>query len=319
MAQVQAQPDGRQLNGAPIPVVLQLDAAPCLDAAAIREEVARRSPRIEFTADTPPGAPPRRAQVLGAHQVNGGEVGATLVLDGVEPPVRRELWARDCGELVRAVGFVVSVTFDPPAPPPRSLPQEEPSATPEASTAVTPVAERPQLPRLWRIGPGLGARAVVGLAPTPIWGVVAVVDVLLPNPTSLGALFRVEGSLGASEVYKSPAGSAVFRSYTVGLHACPVWTPGAGAWQLSVCGVGRGGVFAAQGRATLDARHVQRRWFEVGGNALLRFGLSPNWFLNAQVGGSKPLTPFAFQFDPIVFHRVSPWILDVGIFATTAW
>jgi hypothetical protein len=327
----EARSNGADPSTARLPVVVQVAGEACFESAAIAEEVASRSPRIALL---PAESTAPRSVTIVIPAAAGAELGAWLTLEGAGAPLRRELWAKSCTELVRAIGFVISVTFDPPAPP--RAEQEEPetpspsgvakgpaAAPPPRSSERSPQPHRDALapiaaPRLWRIGPGVGGRVVWGVAPSPLWGVSALVDLQVYPPQSVGMLLRLEGTYGASQSYKSAGGTAVFRAWTGGAHVCAVWPLG-GPWLLSPCLVGRGGMITAQGRATLESRRAQRPWWEIGGNALLQLRISPNWYLSTSVGGTRPLTRYAFQFEPDVFHRVSAWLADVGISTTTAF
>lgn len=311
-------------------VVVEVAIAPsfCGEFAPVLDEVALRSPRIRMrdgeTADN-------RVSVEGG--VSGFE--ATVVLtERSGRTLRRELRARTCEELIRAVGFVIAVTYDPPAPEIDAEPEREP--VPEPPPKVAPVKPRPTVPFAtqpetdisppspsessraaggWRVG--VGGAAVWGVAPEQMWGGAAFVAVNWGDDVGPLGLVRLAAQADLGQQRDFTGGSAEFRRWTGELFLAPEWD--LGRFGLAPGVSGRAGLLQARGSSTVDQQSYDRIWVEVGAGLLGRLELFSGWHLEAEGRVSKPLTRYAFQFDPVVFHRVSSWLGHVGIFASKAF
>lgn len=317
------------------PVVVALEIAPsfCGELAEVIDEVALRSPRIRLvsgdTADN-------RVTVAGA--ASGLE--ATVALRERSGRVStRELRAnKSCEELVRAVGFVIAVTYDPPAPEvdteserePVPEPPPKPAAAPRPTTRpVTPVdvpsgapdvSDRDPAPsdpagrtsRQWRVG--LGGAAAWGVAPELMWGGALFAAVNWGDAVGPLGLLRLEAQVDLAPQREFVGGSAEFRRVTGELFLAPDWR--LGRLGLAPGLSGRAGLLQARGSSTVDQQSYDRIWVEAGAGLLSRLELFSGWSLEAEARLSKPLTRYAFQFDPVVFHRVSSWLGHVGIFAS---
>lgn len=323
-----------------LPVEVSLGPAFCASMGDIEREVTRRSPRVHFVAPT--GTEPRQVVVTrqGAEQF-----GATVMLRTVaDVELRRELSAKSCEDLVKAVGFVISVTYDPPSPeaagpeagrePPLAEPAPKPVApkasSPAALTTPAPVsAERdPEFDyaepgdigsrggtSTWRVG--LGGAATWGVAPRSLWGAAAFAAMSWGPRFGAGGLVRISASGDFHGAAAFPGGVAVFRRWSGELAVGPEWH--LGGVHLGVAATGRAGLLRAAGRSTLEPQSYDRLWLDAGAAVLGRAELFDGWFLETELGLGKPLTRYAFQFDPIVFHRVSSWLIHVGIAASAAF
>jgi hypothetical protein len=257
--------------------------------------------------------------------------------------LRRDLWAKSCDELVRAVGFVISVTYDPPSPDVLESIDEASAPSSDATTVATkanPPASvtvvRPQPPSAnpefdvkeqadggvgqadgaqWRIG--LGGTAGWGVAPSPLWGAAGFAAMSWGPAYGAGGVLRIalEGDFSRAEGFSG--GVATFRRWSGALALGPEWHLGAA--HLGVAVTGRAGLIQAQGRSTLEPKSYDRPWLEAGAAVLGRVELVAGCYLEADLAVSKPLTRYAFQFDPVVFHRVSSWLTHVGIAASAAF
>lgn len=315
-------------------MVVGLEVAPsfCGERAEVVDEVALRSSRIRLVSGE---TTDNRVTVAGA--ASGLE--ATVALSERSGRVlRRELRARSCEELVRAVGFVISVTYDPPAPESEPEPEPEPERepVPEPPPKVEPVKPRPTVrvvtqpetdvssppsgatdgdSRGWRIG--LGGASVWGVAPEPMWGVAAFVAVNWGDGAGPLGLVRLAAQADLAQQKVFTGGSAEFQRWTGELFLAPEWR--LGRFGLAPGVSGRAGILQARGSSTIDQASYDRIWVEVGAGVLGRVELFSGWSLEVEGRVSKPLTRYAFQFDPVVFHRVSSWLGHVGIFASKAF
>lgn len=323
----------------PLPVEVTIEPAFCGRLDDVEREVTRRSPRVHFVSPT--GS--RRRQVsLGAPASAGaGRVGATVVLRTGSEQQSRELWAKSCDDLVRAVGFIISVTYDPPSPElvepngeastgadavNRESTETEPNPAPaslveptnrESSLEIDDLPERNPDREAGRWRGGLGGAAVWGMAPSATVGAVGFVALSVGAVEGLGAMARVMvgGDFASAQPFEG--GEAEFQRWSGQLLVGPEWH--VGGFDLGIGATGRAGVIRAQGRSTTEPRSYDRLWLDVGGSVVARLGLSPHWSLEAEVGVSKPLTRYAFQFDPVVFHRVSSWLGHVGLAASVGF
>lgn len=343
--QTHASAAGEQ-DPSPLPIAARVEGEFCSTLEAVEFEAARRSPRLRLLRDVP--AEKGRVSIEGRRSVERTGAGANLLLDVPgQAPRLRELWAKDCDELVRAVGFVISVTFDPPAPEPNEPaapsapdaskePTQSEKATLEGAGSAAPSlgsaplrGEAPTRRRSmedegryaepgggpstaqWRAG--LGGSAAFGVSPNPLWGASAFLDVHVGAAPVTG-LFRLQ--LGAETNFGETlaGGNATFQRWTAALFAGPKseW----GRVYVAPTGFARGGVLEARGSDTLESRQHREPWLEAGLAMIFGVEVSSGWFWEVSVAGTRPLTRYAFQFEPVVFHRVSPWLAHVGIFTS---
>lgn len=324
----------------PLPVAVEVGTTFCAAVEAVQSEVTRRSPRIRFVP--PGGAELRQVRVGGPSGPNGGSYFGTVSLRttaGAE--FQRELEAKTCEDLVRAVGFVISVTYDPPAPealPPGDGPAEVPATsaadTPEPAPAPTAVGstkgkapdptdvlevpgpgEAPGSVPQWRVG--LAGSALWGVAPSVMLGGAGFVALGWGPERGAGGLVRIlfAGDVGGAEAF--PGGVAAFQRWSGQLALGPEWH--LGAVHLGLAATGRAGVVRAEGRATVEPQRYDRLWLDGGGSVLARVEVLAPWHLETELALTKPLTRYAFQFDPVVFHRVSSWLVHAGIAASVAF
>lgn len=312
----------------------------CSTVDDVELEVTRRSPRIRFVA--PVGSASRRVTIAGQAGMGAEPVGAVVELrtEG-EAELNRELWAKSCDELVRAVGFVISITYDPPAPAAVEA-VSEPEPPPRAEVkpkppSVTPVQAVPRQERghdvgldaspeaadlglaadesRWRLG--LGGSAAFGIAPSALWGGSAFAAMSWGPSYGAGGLVRIGVGGDVSSARGFAGGVAAFQRYTGELALGPEWH--LGAVHFGAAAVGRAGLVRARGRSTIQPQSHDRPWAEAGAAVLGRTEFLQGWYLEAELAVSKPLTRYAFQFDPLVFHRVSSWLTHVGIAASAAF
>lgn len=324
----------------PLHVAARVEGAFCSTLEAVEVEASRRSPRLRLLREAT--APTGSVLIEGLATEARPGAGANLSLNvSGQAPRRRELWAKDCDELVRAVGFVISVTFDPPAPEldepelPNDVPRPDANgaakpAPPAEPRPVTPLdVETPVLGSTaergtdavrvggasathWRAG--LGASAGLGVAPNPLWGAAAFIELDFGAVQPVSALLRLQ--LGAETNFgkEFAGGRATFRLWTASVFAGPrsKW----GRVYVAPTGFARGGVLESQGSDTLESRQHSEPWFEAGLAMIFGVEVLSGWFWEVNGGGARPLTQYAFQFEPVVFHRVSPWLAHVGIYTS---
>lgn len=313
-------------------VAMTGDSEFCGELTAVRDEATRRSPRMYFV-DAGEGSN-RRVTVRGLSDAQKSGVGASVHLESPKQSQHRELWAKDCGELVRAVGFVISVTFDPPSPEvtlpadpePAPLaenpPNESRANSPNSEFEVTDIYDFKMAPIFGiepptRVRGGIGATSSLGVAPNPIWGGALSLQADFASDATWGALTRLELAGGTSFARDFEGGTAEFQRLSASLFVGPTLNPG--GVQVAVAGFGRGGVLRALGRDTMDPRSYDRPWFDAGLALFVNVELLSDWFLEFEVAGSRALARYAFQFEPIIFHRVSPWLTHVGIHTSTTF
>lgn len=317
-----------------VSVAMTGDSTFCGKLTAVQQEVTRRSPRLQFVAAGE--RPDQRVSLQGLSDPKRSGVGAAVDLESSSQAQRRELWAKDCGELVRAVGFVISVTFDPPAP--EGAPEFEQELAPESSGANepneassnSPISESEvrdiydfEMAPLFGIDPptrirgGIGVHSSWGIAPGPIWGGALALQADFASDAPWGALARLELAGGTSFARDFDGGTAEFQRLSASLYLGP--TLNQGRVQTSLAGFGRGGVLRALGRDTIDPRSYNRPWFDAGLALFVSVELLSDWFLEFELAGARTLTRYAFQFEPIIFHRVSPWLTHVGIHTSTTF
>ncbi len=319
----------------PLPVQVTVAASFCASAADVEAEVTRRSPQLRFV----PSSAARQATIDGQARDASGQVGAVLVLRTEMGLVQnRELWAKSCDDLVKAVGFVVSVTYDPPEPQPLEA-APEPSPEPQATSAPPPApkptpvaAERRRLrsdadpspsgpraadqePATWR--GGLGGNAVWGVAPGPMWGGGAALAVSWGPRFGVGGVARLaaSGQVGGPDTFTG--GVATFRRWSAELAVGPEWHLGVA--HLAAVVTGRAGLLEAVGSSTIEAGSYDRPWFDAGGSILARIELGAGFQVEGELGLARPFTRYAFQFDPFVFHRVSTWLPSAGVLLSIAF
>lgn len=326
-----------------LPIEAQVEGVFCGTAAQVETETRRRSPRVHFVREADAG---RRVTIRGLERPGQAGVGASVTLTAAFDESQRELWAKNCEELVRAVGFVISVTFDPPAPdlgetdsapegqvekdgkslegsppPPRSSVSraKAPTTSPSNPSDIYDVDVAPNfgINPPSRIRGGLGVSTVWGVAPGLMWGAAGFLHADFAADQALGGWVRVQVAGDTSFGQSFDGGVAEFQRLTGALFVGPRWS--VGDFHLAPAGVGRGGVFQARGRDTIDARAYRRPWFEAGLALMVGVELFPDWFLELELAGSRAFTRYAFQFEPVVFHDVSPWLAHAGIYTSTSF
>src|SRR5690606_1510314 len=214
-----AQPDteGAAPLSESLPVEVTVASTFCGGVDDVEREVTRRSPRVHFVRSV--GSEQRQVSVAVPAAPQPGRVGAKVVLRTGREQQSRELWAKSCDDLVRAVGFIISVTYDPPSPElatsnggesagaeanRRPSDENQPTATsappePTGTSAYresyldfevdVPIDRSPGEPGRWR--GGLGASAVWGLAPSATLGGLGFVALSFGAADAVGAMVRV--------------------------------------------------------------------------------------------------------------------------------
>lgn len=334
---------------APEPAARELDVKVgstfCGSAVDLERETTRRSPSLHFTS----GGLGGEVVVEGVPALGKRGVGARILLQIETGSVERELWASTCDELVRAVGFLLSMTYDPPAPemgeqlplpsdaaaePEASAPPVEAEEEPVGEAVPAPAREdgrvtarvepvprplsHPNAPTsdaTWRLG--LGPTAAWGPVPGPAWGGMGFIELGWGNPATLSGLVRLGLGADFGPSTQFDGGSAQFRRQLGALWVAPRWT--FGAVQLAPSAFARGGLIFARGQATEDARSFQRPWLDVGVAGLASLELGQGLLLDLEVTGSRAMTRYAFQFDPVIFYHVPAWLLGSGVYLSVAF
>jgi hypothetical protein len=265
----------------------------------------------------------------------------------------RRISARSCADATDALGLVIALTLDPAAIAPVESPNQGPSTTTARAAAATPRtapalqtatatatgAAPPETPRRRQQVPAAQAPAAVAAAEAP----VTVVPILAPLRFALGvggqmvsgpapdALWGVSIEAAAywdRNALWSPAlivsamhtatgdlvesgGTAAFTLDAVTVDACPSRLTVAGA-DARLCATASAGRLLAEGSDTFSPASVTRLVAAAGGAASLDLGLG-RFQLSARFGAAASLVRDAFQFAPLVFHRVASVTLTASL------
>jgi hypothetical protein len=161
-------------------------------------------------------------------------------------------------------------------------------------------------------GVGLSGEATVGVAPSWMPGV----GLFTSFEWALGPLLQPALRLGAVRTQRSgflvTGGTAEFSSTVVTLEACP-FSFRAPALSLRPCALLAGGALVAGGSRTSEGQSHTRAWWLSGGSLVLAYTPLPPLEIVAKVSAGAPWSRDQFQFDPVVFHRVSPIVVGAGL------
>ncbi len=233
-------------------VKLELTVAPaasaCPGAEALSVEVAKRLGYVPFS--------PTAARTLVVH-IDKPADSFTATLAWRAESTTRELSAKTCDELLRAIGLAVSIAIDPlagtaPAPKP-----EPPPPPPVEPPAPPPAVAAPKTH--WHVG--LAPQATIGLAP----GVSPALAIRVgATRRNWSASVEAQANLARSETYET---GDVDASTVIGSVVACHWL---GA--LATCALVSGGAVRGQGSGFVDARTVTRAY--VGAGARLAWAVA---------------------------------------------
>jgi hypothetical protein len=326
---------------------LEVEAAPsCSTRDEILARVAARSTRIRFVHDGT-GLP-----ILFARIEPGPRGAVTAALTVTDPDGRkfaRRIEAPSCAAATDALALVVAITLDPsaataetsgvgdtarsiggatgveahgagkgaPAPTAAATP---PSPVSEAALSAEPApdgggdAGEEAGPAVRRVTAAVGAAAISGPAPILMPGIALEATFALDRASALSPALVVTLAHVWSGGLKESGGTAEFTLDLVGLDACPVRLILL-RLEARACAVGTLGRLAARGSNTYEPRSVARPFAAAGGTVRLALPLASHVEVRARFGAAATLWRDAFEFTPVVFHRVASVTLvgDVGI------
>jgi hypothetical protein len=193
---------------------------------------------------------------------------------------------------------------------------ETPATAPTTvAAAVTPaLREDDQRPRrgwergkpTWRLGGGVGAQLVGGLAPTTLLGGRAVVE--LTREPSTATLLAPSVSLSAlstlTETTSDARGSLALRWLTLVGTICPI-TLRLATWALlRPCSGVEVGTLRGEGVAVEGARRSYASWVAVGLSGRVEVPLASRLLLELDVGGAAPFERprFGYTSGSIAFE-----------------
>lgn len=161
-------------------------------------------------------------------------------------------------------------------------------------------------------GIGLSGEANVGVAPRWMPGV----GLFTSFEWAAGPLFRPALRLSVVRTQRDgfvvTGGTASFVSTVVTLEVCP-FDFRVTSLSLRPCGLLAGGALVASGSQTSARQSHTRAWWLSGGSLVIAYEALPALEIVAKFSAGAPWSRDQFQFEPVVFHRVSAMVVGAGL------
>lgn len=274
---------------------------PCPNETAVSESILSHSRRGRLAT----GDELARTIELEVRTDHGEFIGALSFVDLERRPVRRELRAPTCDELVQALVLVTALAIDAQAPSEVwagrvDAPMEYYAPLgPEIAAAAVTVEASPFEPGLSAPCPPVAALALARMntAAVPGWGMGLAGLVRLPWPA---ARVTTELGLGWSAGSAHAQGESARFDVTHGIARLCAWALESAAVGTGGCGGVEAGALLAQGHATDRITEVFRRssaWLGLALVGRLRFRLGSRLGVESELGGLVPLYRPEFELD----------------------
>ncbi len=268
----------------------------CPDRSRLEHEVAVRNPAVRWTAQ---GGVALDAEVR-VTTTPAGTTGSLVIRPPGSAEVTREIRGRDCDEVLEAVGLIIALSSTERDQAP-STRDEAPRSPPPAPSAPSKTPE----PRRWAFGGGVQAVALMGVAPSPMPGVSASLDL-----TRAGEGFSPSLRLGLHEAIRTglqePEGNTAFRLVAGAAEVCPAVLGSGESWLIRPCVHGTYGVLRASGSAAGNVSTERHPWATVGVALRLEWAWSKIASVELAGGPSAALVRSRFLLGERVFHETSP-------------
>jgi hypothetical protein len=267
--------------------------------------------------------PDERARmfIVEIEQRGGRTSGRLTVHDPEGRKTVREIEAGDCQEAVDALALVVALVVNPRASAPEApaaVPEETQPILPEpAPQASAPIAQdrapapasTPSSPTgdaaLWTFRAGLAAWGVGAIAPEPLLGARASVELLNLAARVVAPSFRVSLGYATHAGFVVDGGTANFAHASTSVQVCPLRLPPAGPLVLRPCFMTDVGFVFAQGSDALNPRGATRPWADIGIGGRMEWMLSRRLGLDLDVACMFPIWRDRFLFGSHSFHQVA--------------
>jgi hypothetical protein len=307
------------------PVSLAYQAPPgCPTEAEFFARLRSRVPRLR------PAQRGEEARVFTV-AVSVGPAGAAAhvrIVDRGGHEAARAIESASCEDVATAAILVIALALDPkarpPAPPiPSGLPREAPpaaaagtfavpsspppaSATPASPQATLPAhrergQSRPPARRPFRLGAGVDAVALAGVAPGVLGGIKSGVSIARAGDALFSPSLRLALVLAGPGEDQAGAGHAQLTHQGGRLDVCPLRATLGPPIAAIPCLTLEAGVLSASAAGTRQARRQSVPW--TAGGAVVRLELGPIEALLVEVeaGLAAPFRRYAFYFSPDTF------------------
>jgi hypothetical protein len=321
------------------PVRLEYRApATCDDDAQFFARARLRAPRMRMAR------PDERARVfvVDIEQRAGKMSGRLTVRNPEGRQTIREIEARDCTEAVDALALIVALAVNPraaqstpssapgesePIPPastatpnaPNASVPAPPSSTPSlpapaaSSSAPTPAATdsatepfgRARGESLWTFRAGLGAWALGGIAPAPLFGARTSAEIMNLQANVIAPSFRISAGYATHAGFAVDGGTAHFSYAGSNMEICPLRIPPGGPLVLRPCLMADVGFVFARGADALNPQSEARPWAAIGMGGRLEWSLGRRVGVELDAGCTFPIWRDRFLFGTRSFHRVA--------------
>ena len=288
------------------PVRLRYQGDPtCSDRLQLEHEVIVRNPSVRWASPTGDAL---EADVT-VTTTPAGTTGTLVMRPPGSAEVTREIRGRDCDEVLEAIGLIIALS---------SIEREQKPPSPEAAPAPSPPPpSEPSLPepaRRWAFGGGVQAAGLMGVAPSPMLGVSAFLDV-----TRSGEGFSPSLRLGVQEAIRTglrePEGTTSFRLAAAAAEICPLALGSGESWLFRPCVHGSYGSLRATGSVAGTVSTERHPWAMVGGALRVEWAWSRIASAELAGGPEAALVRSRFFLGERVFHEtatVAGW-LGVGL------
>ncbi len=258
----------------------------CPGAASFSAQVAARTPK--FRAE-----PARFHVAVEIVELEDALVGRVrLSREGHESV--RELGARRCDELVRALALIVAILVDPNADT-RPLP-----VAAAAPPAPAPPPARPPPAELVRspvLGAGTGAVADTGILSNLAFGPRAFVELVFPRDKALPSSLRLTVLREWSGRVDGGGGASVTADLTTARFDFCWSRLRLGSVALSPCTSVEAGALHVEGTHPVRNGEHTLSWVALGAEARGTYSYLGVAFVEAEVGATLPLSRYRFRFE----------------------
>jgi hypothetical protein len=164
------------------------------------------------------------------------------------------------------------------------------------------------------LGAGVAGQLISGPAPHPMPAVAVHLFAALDRPSIWSPALRLTVQHGWQNGVDEPGGTADFALDTVALDLCFLRLSVA-AVDLRGCATATAGRLSASGSDTFSPASQARPFLAAGGTAILEIALGRWVTMAGSVGAADTPIHDAFEFSPVIFHRVSATTLtfDLGM------